>query len=74
MAQDWSNLTQEEKFNIMRDYVRRGFNNLDDIQNDFNAKQFEEYEKKADPEKAYKTNPSLQAIRELFRDWYSDGE
>lgn len=74
MAQNWTDLSQEDKFNIMRDYVRRGFHNLDDIMNDYNAKQYEDWEKKSDPAQPYKTNPSMQAVRDVLRDWYGLGE
>jgi len=70
MAQNWTDLSQEEKFDIMRDYVRRGFHNLDDIMNDYNAQQYDAWEKKSDPEQPYKTNPSMQAVRDVLRDMY----
>lgn len=36
MEDIWSNLKQDDKYEIIRDYVRRGFNNLDDIMDDYN--------------------------------------
>lgn len=69
----WTDLSQEEKFNIMRDYVRRGFHNLDDIRNDYDSQQFAEFQKQADPQQPYKTNPSLKAIRDVLNEWYGDG-
>ena len=36
MEDKWSSLKSDEKYEIIRDYVRRGFNNLDDIMDDYN--------------------------------------
>lgn len=33
----WKDLNQKEKFDIIRDYIQKGFNDLDDIVNDYNS-------------------------------------
>ena len=63
----WTDLTQEEKFNIMRDYVRRGFHNLDDIMNDYNNNT--EYVRQIDVNKPV-APPS--AMEDVLNEWYSN--
>lgn len=54
----------------MRDYVRRGLHNLDDIVNDYDSSEMKEWEKQVSPVSPYKTNPTMRAIRSLFDEWY----
>ena len=65
---DWSNLNQDEKYEIIRDYVRRGFNNLDDIMDDYN--------KNADGVGMINVNkvPSRSALEEVLNEWYGRTE
>ena len=70
----WTDLSQEEKFDIMRDYVRRGFHNLDDIMNDYDNR-IETSEnasyQKHDPS-IY--NQDIKNYTDVLREFYSDGD
>jgi hypothetical protein len=39
----WQDLTQREKFDLIRDYIRQGYNDLDDIMSAYNGSQINEY-------------------------------
>lgn len=70
----WTDLSQEEKFDIMRDYVRRGFHNLDDIMNDYDNRI--ETSENASYEKH---DPSIHSqdiknYTDVLREFYSDGD
>lgn len=65
----WTDLSQEEKFHIMRDYVRRGFNNLDAIMQDYDSKE-EQAQMPADPISPYNQNPVFKATLDYFRNIY----
>lgn len=66
MEDIWSNLKQDDKYEIIRDYVRRGFNNLDDIMDDYN--------KNVDGINTVNLNkPARSALEEVLYEWYSDG-
>lgn len=67
MEDTWSTLKQDEKFDIIRDYVRRGFNNLDDIMNDYN--------KNAESVGMINLNkkPARTAMEEVLNEWYTNG-
>jgi hypothetical protein len=68
MEDIWSNLKQDEKYEIIRDYVRRGFNNLDAIMDDYN--------KNADGVGTVNINskPARSAIEEVLNEWYGRTE
>lgn len=65
----WSDLSQEEKFDIMRDYVRRGFHNLDAIMDDYNASE-QQQAIAPDPISPYNQNPVFKATLDYFRNTY----
>ena len=65
---NWSNLTQDDKYEIIRDYVRRGFNNLDAIMDDYNKNQ-------QGVDTAMKNNPlSRSAMEDVLNEWYGRTE
>lgn len=53
----------------MRDYVRRGFNNLDDIMQDYDSKE-EQGSMPVDPISPYNQNPTFRATLDYFRNIY----
>lgn len=65
MEDIWSNLKQDDKYEIIRDYVRRGFNNLDDIMDDYN--------KNAESINMNSINkkPIRSAMEDVLYEWYS---
>lgn len=65
MDDNWSNLKQDEKYEIIRDYVRRGFDNLDAIMDDYN--------KNAESISMINVNkkPTRSAMEEVLNEWYS---
>lgn len=68
MEDIWSNLKQDDKYEIIRDYVRRGFNNLDAIMDDYN--------KNAESVDMVNINnkPARSAIEEVLNEWYGRTE
>ena len=68
MEDIWSNLKQDDKYEIIRDYVRRGFDNLDDIMDDYN--------KNAQSIDMANINkkPSRSALEEVLNEWYGRTE
>lgn len=68
MEDIWSNLKQDEKYEIIRDYVRRGFNNLDDIMEDYN--------KNSQGVEQFLVNKpiSRSAMEEVLNEWYGRTE
>ena len=68
MEDIWSSLKQDEKYEIIRDYVRRGFNNLDAIMDDYN--------KNAESVGIANQNirPTRSAMEEVLNEWYSNGD
>lgn len=60
----WSSLKQDEKYEIIRDYVRRGFNNLDAIMDDYN--------KNAESIGMINVNkkPTRSAMEDVLNEWY----
>ena len=70
----WTDLSQEEKFDIMRDYVRRGFHNLDDIMNDYDNRI--ETSKNASYQKHDTSihNQDIKNYTDVLREFYSDGD
>jgi len=61
----WNELKQDEKYEIIRDYVRQGYNNLDDIMDDYN--------KNSNGINASVLNkkPTRSALEEVINEWYS---
>jgi hypothetical protein len=66
MEDIWSTLKQDDKFEIIRDYVRRGFNNLDDIMDDYN--------KNAEGVNAANMNNKVtrSALEDVLYEWYGN--
>lgn len=68
MEDIWSNLKQDEKYEIIRDYVRRGFNNLDDIMDDYNKNS-------QGVDQSLMNKPiSRSALEEVLNEWYGRTE
>lgn len=67
MDDNWSSLKQDEKYEIIRDYVRRGFNNLNDIMDDYNKNAAG-----IDMINVNK-NPTRSAMEDVLNEWYTDG-
>jgi len=61
----WSDLKQDDKYEIIRDYVRRGYNNLDSI--------IDDYEKNPESTKMAVTNNSTtsSALQDVLNEWYA---
>lgn len=61
----WKDLEQRDKYEIIRDYVRRGFDNLDDI--------IDDYEKNPESTKMAVTNNSTtsSALQDVLNEWYA---
>lgn len=60
----WSDLKQDDKYEIIRDYVRRGYNNLDSI--------IEDYEKNTDSMEMIANNNNVSsALRDVLNEWYT---
>lgn len=61
----WKDLEQRDKYEIIRDYVRRGFDNLDDI--------IDDYEKNPESTKMAATNNSTtsSALQDVLNEWYA---
>jgi len=66
----WSDLKQDEKFELIKDYVRRGFHNLDDIVNDYDSSLDNTDTQYSLYEKSYHDDPMEQVIRELYDEYY----
>lgn len=66
----WSDLKQDEKFELIKDYVRRGFHNLDDIVNDYDSSLDNTDTQYSSYEKSYHDDPMEQVIRELYDEYY----
>lgn len=66
----WSDLKQDEKFELIKDYVRRGFHNLDDIMNDYDSSLDNADTQYSSYEKPYHDEPMEQVIRELYDEYY----
>ena len=64
----WSDLKQDEKFELIKDYVRRGFHNLDDIMNDYDSQMSDNDLKKLNPPILKDNQPIQDVINELFNE------
>ena len=67
----WSDLKQDEKFELIKDYVRRGFHNLDDIMNDYDSQMSDSDLKKLSPSVFKDNQPIQDVINELYNEEYS---
>lgn len=64
---NWSSLEQRDKYEIIRDYVRRGFDNLDDIINDY------EMNRDGVDTALSSADDPYSALKDVIDEWYSDG-
>lgn len=67
MEDIWSGLKQDEKYEIIRDYVRRGFDNLDDIMDDYNKNA------KSVGIANLNKKPTRSAMEEVLNEWFTNG-
>lgn len=67
-AANWSDLQQRDKYEIIRDYVRRGFNDLDDIITDY------EQNTSGIRTSLSLTDRASSAIDEVIDEWYALSE
>lgn len=71
----WTDLKQNEKYELIKDYVRRGFDNLDDIMNDYDSSIAEDELLKLSPsslQSRTESTPIQDVLNEMYNEYYAD--